>query len=57
MSDAEELEACYFDFTVNRTSFGENIVEELKKGGTTIDVNMDNRAEYLDLYIKYILSG
>jgi hypothetical protein len=35
--------------------FGENRTVDLKEGGSAIPVTADNRQEYVDLYVHYLL--
>ncbi|CAG0920580.1 unnamed protein product [Notodromas monacha] len=51
--DVEENYALAFEIT--RESFGETKTIELKPGGSNIPVNKENKKEYVDLYVKYIL--
>ena len=41
-------------FVVSHEVFGEVIDVELKPGGAEIDVTVDNRQEYVDLYTQYL---
>jgi hypothetical protein len=43
------------NFTVTHEYFGTKKVVELKKDGSNISVNSENRAEYVELYTKYLL--
>jgi len=43
------------DFTVSNTVFGEVRVHELKPGGANIPVTNQNREEFVDLRVKWIL--
>eukprot|EP00455_Lapot_gusevi_P057581 TRINITY_DN9847_c0_g1_i5.p1 TRINITY_DN9847_c0_g1~~TRINITY_DN9847_c0_g1_i5.p1 ORF type:complete len:298 (+),score=79.60 TRINITY_DN9847_c0_g1_i5:118-1011(+) len=42
-------------FSVEREVFGENVMVELKPNGSEILLNNENRQEYVDLYMKYML--
>jgi len=43
------------DFTVSRESYGEQIVVPLKPDGEKIPVTNANRAEFVQLYVEYVL--
>jgi alpha-tubulin suppressor-like RCC1 family protein len=42
-------------FTVDQGSFGKMKTYELKSGGASIPVTEENREEYVDLYVKFLL--
>ena len=42
----------WLDFTTTEQQFGETKVVELKEGGEGIDLNNDNRSEYVELMLK-----
>ena len=50
--DADEVGVT---FSVSRTMFGEIITTELKPGGKDIEVDDDNKYEYVDLMIKHTM--
>lgn len=43
-------------FTVDFESWGAKVSEELKEGGRTIDVTNENKEEYVDLFIDYMMN-
>ncbi len=45
-----------FDFTIDQGSFGEVKTFELKPGGANIPVTEENRREYVDLYVDFLLN-
>lgn len=51
-----DVEAVYDStFQITYESFGEMKTYELKPGGSTIPLTKENREEYVDLYVKYLL--
>jgi hypothetical protein len=52
--NVEETFCCYF--AVERESFGEVKKIELKPGGSEIAVTHENKAEYVQLYVDYLLN-
>lgn len=56
-SDATPLEEVLgTNFTIDIEQYGETSSVELKPDGTNILVSMDNRDEYVQLYINYIFN-
>jgi E3 ubiquitin ligase SMURF1/2/E3 ubiquitin-protein ligase NEDD4 len=55
--DNEDADEVGVTFSVSRSMFGETIIVDLKPGGRDIDVDDDNKAEYIDLMIKYTMFG
>ena len=53
-NDVEEV-FC-LDFTISQTSFGEVVQVPLKAGGAECPVTSQNKAEYVSLYVDYVLS-
>lgn len=53
----EEFDAIFgeMNFTITLQTFGSNIEYELCPNGKEISLTYDNRAEYCELYWKYIL--
>ena len=51
--DAEEVFS--LTFTVSESQFGEVVAKPLKPGGEAMAVTSDNKAEYVKLYIDYVL--
>lgn len=49
-------EALGVNFTIEMEVYGEKIEIELKEGGKNIMVNMQNKEEYVELYIEYIFN-
>ncbi len=43
------------NFEITRENFGDVKVAELKVGGSKIPVTNENRQEFVDLYVKYLL--
>lgn len=52
--DFDEVFGQYFEITVE--AFGEVETHELKAGGQDIAVSKDNREEYVDLYVDFLLN-
>eukprot|EP01026_Neomeris_dumetosa_P019794 TRINITY_DN179_c0_g2_i1.p1 TRINITY_DN179_c0_g2~~TRINITY_DN179_c0_g2_i1.p1 ORF type:complete len:402 (-),score=49.50 TRINITY_DN179_c0_g2_i1:226-1260(-) len=44
------------DFTIEQESFEEMVVKELKPGGADIPVTSENREEYVQAYVQFVLS-
>ena len=53
--ECEDASAAGLTFEVTRSSFGELVTEELKEGGAETSVTNDNREEFVDLWIDYML--
>ena len=53
--DGDVKETYCRSFTVEHEVFGEIVVEELKEGGKSIELDKDNREEYVELYANYLL--
>jgi len=51
----EDPEVLCLDFTVGRTVFGAQVEEELKPGGSNVDVTRENRAEYAELMLRHLV--
>lgn len=49
-------EVMQLTFTVDFESWGAKVSEELKEGGRNIDVTNDNKEEYVDLFIDYMMN-
>jgi len=45
------------NFTISESQFGEVVSTPLKKGGEEIDVTNENKAEYVQLYVNYVLNS
>lgn len=43
-------------FTVEYDSWGSKVVEELKENGKSIDVTNENKEEYIDLYVDFMMN-
>ncbi|VDM95290.1 unnamed protein product [Thelazia callipaeda] len=52
----EEIDSLDLEFTVLNDNFGVMEKVELKTGGSFIKVTVDNRMEYIQLYVNYYLS-
>ena len=55
-SEADTEEVFSLTFTVSESQFGEVIDKPLKSGGENIAVTNENKAEYVKLYIDYVLN-
>ncbi|XP_040567809.1 probable E3 ubiquitin-protein ligase HERC4 isoform X2 [Lepeophtheirus salmonis] len=53
---SQEMEDLFLNFTLTEEVFGVNRVVELKPNGENIDVTLENRQEYINLYVDYILN-
>merc|ERR1719228_1315210 len=54
--DDDTEEVFSLTFTVSESQFGEVIAKPLKSGGENIAVTNENKAEYVKLYIDYVLN-
>ncbi|KAG1656516.1 putative E3 ubiquitin-protein ligase HERC4 [Nymphon striatum] len=55
--ETEDFENIYdLNFEITRSNFGEDISYELKLDGKNIIVNHNNKQEYVDLYVDYLLN-
>lgn len=55
--DGEDLENTFFlTFEVSVEHYGHTLSHELKKGGSHIKVTKENRQEYVDLYVDFVLT-
>jgi len=50
-----EVEYIGYDFTATEEVMGEKKVVELKENGANIDLTGENRAEYLEAYLQYVM--
>lgn len=55
MLEMEDVDDLCLDFTVNKESFGQTLVIELKEGGEDIEVDDDNKHEYIALLLEDML--
>jgi hypothetical protein len=55
LRDNEDADEVGVNFSVSRVMFGETITTDLKPGGRDIDVDDDNKFEYIDLMVKHIM--
>lgn len=55
LRDNEDADEVGVTFSVTKKMFGETITTDLKPGGRDIDVDDDNKLEYIDLMIKYVM--
>ena len=55
-SEPDTEEVFSLTFTVSESQFGEVIDKPLKSGGENIAVTNENKAEYVKLYIDYVLN-
>jgi len=51
----DDPEVLCLDYTAGRTVFGAQVQEELKPGGSNIDVTRENRAEYAELMLRHLV--
>ncbi|XP_065295505.1 probable E3 ubiquitin-protein ligase HERC4 isoform X2 [Dermacentor albipictus] len=55
--DGDDLENAFFlTFEVSVEHYGHTLSHELKKGGSHIKVTRENRQEYVDLYVDFVLN-
>lgn len=55
--DGDDLENTFFlTFEVSVEHYGHTLSHELKKGGSHIKVTKENRQEYVDLYVDFVLN-
>ncbi|XP_038060442.1 probable E3 ubiquitin-protein ligase HERC4 [Patiria miniata] len=57
--DIEEAEALHdlcLTFEITMENYGEMETDELKPGGAELEVTMENRQEYVDSYVDYVLN-
>ena len=55
--DGEDFkEVMGLNFTVEYDSWGAKVQEELKEGGKDVDVTNENKHEYVDLYLDFMLN-
>ncbi|KAG0414101.1 hypothetical protein HPB47_008741, partial [Ixodes persulcatus] len=56
--EGDDLESVFFlNFEVSVEHYGHTTNHELKKGGHHIKVNKENRQEYVDLYVDFLLNS
>lgn len=56
--EGDDLESIFFlNFEVSVEHYGHTTNHELKKGGHHIKVNKENRQEYVDLYVDFLLNS
>merc|ERR1712176_372201 len=55
IEDEDEMDDLGLAFTVTEEARGKHIVVELKANGGDIEVTKENRHEYVDLYIRYMM--
>merc|ERR1719498_1222895 len=55
LTDVENIEYLYLDFTITESHMGGNYTVNLKEDGDNINVTNDNLVEYLELVLKYRL--
>lgn len=55
-SEPDTEEVFSLNFTISESQFGESIDKPLKSGGENISVTNENKAEYVRLYIDYVLN-
>jgi len=53
--DSDEVEHIGYDFTVTEERMGEKRVIELVEGGEQKELNGENRVEYLEAYLRYVM--
>ena len=51
MLEMEDVDDLCLDFTMSKESFGQTVVTELKPGGEDIEVDDDNKHEYIALLV------
>ena len=51
MLEMEDVDDLCLDFTITRESFGQTLMIELKEGGEDIEVDDDNKHEYIALLV------
>ena len=52
MLEMEDVDDLCLDFTITKECFGQTIVTELKDGGEDIEVDDDNKHEYIALLVR-----
>ncbi|XP_077537079.1 HECT and RLD domain containing E3 ubiquitin ligase 4 isoform X3 [Haemaphysalis longicornis] len=56
--DGDDLENTFFlTFEVSVEHYGHTLSHELKKGGSHMKVTKENRQEYVDLYVDFVLNA
>lgn len=55
MLEMEDVDDLCLDFTITRESFGQTLMIELKEGGEDIEVDDDNKHEYIALLLEDML--
>ena len=53
LRDNTGVDALCLDFVINEDIFGEKVTKELKSGGNDVEVNDNNKYEYIELQLKY----
>ncbi|KAK2962268.1 putative Ubiquitin-protein ligase E3A [Blattamonas nauphoetae] len=54
--DAEDIEDCSLTFSMDHTSFGENVTMDFIPNGRNIPVSIENRVQYIACYVDALLN-